>query len=80
MVLNRLLISLKVGVALILSMLAASGCAAEPAATAPGQGTRMALSQEASAPLSAFASWITTGDVPDRHFGLSGHGLPAVFE
>jgi hypothetical protein len=71
MVLNRLLISLKVDVVLILSMLAASGCAAGPAATAPGQGTRMALPQEASAPLSAFASWITTGDVPDRHFGFT---------
>jgi hypothetical protein len=71
MVLSRLFISLKVGAALILSMLAASGCAAGPAATTPGQGTRMALPLEASAPLPAFASWIATGDGPDRHFGFT---------
>jgi hypothetical protein len=68
---NRLLMSLTLAAALTLSMLAASGCAAGPGATAPGQGTRAALPQEASAPLPAFASWIATGDGADRHFGFT---------
>jgi hypothetical protein len=70
MVRRRLLISLASGVALALSLLAASGCAQGPAATAAGQDTRAGPPQT-STPLPAFASWIATGDGPDRHFGFT---------
>jgi FG-GAP repeat len=70
MVRNRLHIRLALVVALALSMLTISGCAAGSGATTPGQSTGAALPQ-ASTPLPAFASWITTGDSPDRHFGFT---------
>jgi hypothetical protein len=70
MVRKRLQIVLALGVVLALSMLVVSGCSGGSGATVPGQGTGPALPQ-ASTPLPASASWIATGDGPDRHFGFT---------
>jgi hypothetical protein len=67
---NNLLISLALSVALALSMVAVSGCAAGPETTIPGQGPRTAL-PPAGTPVAASASWVATGHSPDRHFGFT---------
>jgi hypothetical protein len=69
--LRRFLISQILGAVLVLSMLTASGCGSGPVTTTPEQGTMIAVPREASTPLPAYASWIVTGDVPDRHFGFT---------
>lgn len=78
MVRRRLVICLVLDVALTLSMVAVSGCAAGPGTTAPAQSTGAALPR-AGTPLpaspglrgTASASWIATGDIPDCQFGFT---------